>query len=134
MEWGDIILVAVSGFVGVGGTLVGTIVNNHLSRRQMKEVWAEEERRRKSDRRREAREADLRMVRDAVDAAIEVEARVTVLGWQQVDSKSRLEPLFEVLKGLDKALLVASSLQDQDLADKCMQVRAISWDGWICLT
>lgn len=129
--------------VGGGVAIVGALAGHFLRLREMRDhwekekqrmeaLWAEEERRRKSDRRREAREADLRMVRDAVDAAIEVVSRVSVLGWQQVDSKSRLAPLFEVLKDLDKAVLVASSLQDQDLADRCMQVRG-HFVGWLDL-
>jgi len=39
MEWGDIILVAVSGSVGVVGAVVGTIVNNHSVIRWMA-LWS----------------------------------------------------------------------------------------------
>jgi len=113
MEWGNIILVAVSGLVGVGGTLLGAILNNHFGRQQMKEAWAEEERRRKSDRRREIYERELRIVRDSVKAM-----RKAMGGLVWGDRKELLAGLIRKAFLMQAtAYLVTASLEDEELRD-----------------
>jgi len=111
MEWGDIILVAVSGSIGVVGTLLGAILNNHFGRGQMKEIWAEEERKRRSDRRRELYERELNIVSDAVDTIL---LAITEQEWD--------DQLLELVREVDmtkrRAHLVLSHIKDRELMER----------------
>lgn len=118
MEWGDIILVAVSGLVGVLGAVVGAIVNNHFSRQQMKEIWAEEERRRKSDRRRELYEKDLTTVADTVNALVEVVDRIEWSAGTDLSPDARIELGREAHLLAGRANVMALSLDDQQLDER----------------
>jgi len=125
MDWGDIILVAVSGLVGVVGAVVGAIANNHFSRQQMKEVWAEEERRRKSDRRRELLERDLKTVSDSLHGVMDLVAG----GWRKEMPQFRFRLIQEGYIMLWKARLVISSLNDPELAERERQLET-SFRAW----
>lgn len=125
MEWGDIILVAVSGSVGVVGAVVGAIVNNHFGRQQMKEAWAEEERRRKSDLRRGARQEDFKMISDAVDGLMELVGRMQWSAFTERDLTrgARAGLGREAYLVAWRARSVTLSLEDQELIEKYGELR-----------
>jgi hypothetical protein len=96
--------------VVVGGLLVivGDFVSHHFRREE-----------RKSDRRREVREGDLRIVREAVDAV--VGAIQESLPWEDPEEEEWNWPhgIIQAYRGMQRAQLVAASLKDQELVDKC---------------
>ena len=137
MEWGNIILVAVSGLVGVSGTLLGAILNNHFGRQQMKEAWAEEERRRKSDRRRELYERELRIVSDSVDAIVGAMAEVGMLDTEAMVGKKGRDAyaklLGEVGLMFSKGTVLTHSLGDEELIERYDELVGsyIDWSVWL---
>ncbi len=119
----SILLAIVAGLTGVFGTVVGTVVAGLIGMGEIFVSHSIRQKERKSDRRREAREGDLKIVRDSVDAVVEAQLSMRGLPWQQQDSKSRLELLLRVAKEVDKALLVAGSLDDQELLDRYSELK-----------
>lgn len=111
--------VVVGGLFGVIGTVIGTVISHRLRERQVKDIWAEEERRRRSDRKREIYQRELKVVNDSVDAVIKAMVEVrSVLPWRQVDAKSRGEAFLAAGKVVDKAEVVAASLGESVLAEQ----------------
>lgn len=131
MEWGNIILVAVSGLVGVVGAVVGAIVNNHFSRQHMKDLWAEEERRRKSDRRRELYQRELAVVSGAVDAASKLMATMGIFT-PLYDAEERVEAVKQVGLMIPKAKVAILGLEDEKLMLRYQRF-VESWGKWSLL-
>ena len=109
----SIILVAVGGFLGIIGTVVGTLVNYRLRQEE-----------RKSDRRQEVYERELSVVRDLVDALVEAMDRIE--WWAHIETKvgpgARAELGKEAYLLTGKANLVALSLNDQELMKGCSKL------------
>jgi len=108
-----LILAVISGLMGIVGMLIGSVINDRLRERQMKALWAEEERRRQSDRRRDLYDRELRVVSDSVDAVSEALAK---LDWMD-EAESAADLIREVSLMVEKAHLVTVSLGDRELQD-----------------
>jgi hypothetical protein len=104
--------------IGVMVAVASGYVSHVLRKREMEAFWAEEERRRKSDRRRELCERDLNIVRDSVDA---VEEAMGGLVWG--DQEELLADLLrEAFLRQVKAFLVTISLGDEKLRKSCEEL------------
>lgn len=106
--------------IGVVVAGAGAIISHYLRKREMEAHWAEEERRRKSDRRRELYERDLKIVNDVVNALVEVIDRIE---WSaqveaNLDPDARLELGREVHVMAGRANVIALSLDDQELDER----------------
>ena len=118
----------------IPGIVIGVIVavavgcvSHVLRKREMQDLWAEEERRRKSDRRREIYERQLGIVSDAMDAVMEA-----MIGsvWE-TELGSRVQVVREAHRMMWKAGLVTGSLKDQKLIERFEQLRSYftAWRG-----
>lgn len=98
--------------IGVGVSVVGTLVSHFVRKREMDRLWAEEERRRKSDRRRELYERDLKIVGDSVFG---IEEAMGALVWGNGKKGLVVNLIREAFLMQVKSLIVAISLEDEDL-------------------
>lgn len=89
-------------------------------RERLEALWAEEERRRKSDRRREACKGELAMVNQAVDTVMDLMFRAGQWAWlfNTESSHERAEMFRRALRIIDKADLVTMSLEDQEFKNR----------------
>ncbi|MCJ7668416.1 MAG: hypothetical protein MUP04_09110, partial [Anaerolineae bacterium] len=107
--------------IGGGVAVIGALIGHFLRLREidqqwdrekqrMEALWAEEERRRKSDRRRELYERELRIVSDSVDAIMELMAATKRLTWRE--ERERVKWRFDLAEAFGlilKSHLVAIS-------------------------
>lgn len=124
----DSIIVGV--VVGMVVALASGYVSHYLRKGEMEALWAEERRRRKSDRRRELYDRELKTVSDAVQAAMEAIAAREGLAW--LDEKERVKWLADlggVGHMLDRALMTAFALRDDDLIERCDQL-IVKFQDW----
>jgi len=117
-----IVGVVVGASVAVIGALVGHFLrlremDQHWDKeqRRMEALWAEEERRRKSDRRRELYERDLRIVADTVNALVGVVDRIEWSAGTNLSPDERLALGIEAHLMAGRANLITLSLDDQRL-------------------
>lgn len=106
----------------IPGILIGVIVavaagcvSHVLRKREMQDLWAEEERRRKSDRRREIYEDDLRIVADSMHALTEAMSK----GRRERELGSLR--ILEAYEAMLKCRVVVDSLQDAELTKRFQQ-------------
>jgi hypothetical protein len=103
--------------VGVGVAAVGAIVGHCLRIKEMKEQWAEDERRRRSDHKRHTLEEQLAIVAEFIDFVLE--AWSSLEWWSHVQKDVTPEARAEIGKDafllVPKANVVALSLGDQEL-------------------
>jgi len=105
--------------IGAGVSIIGTLVGYLVRRREMNDLWAEEERTRKSDHRRELYERELRIVSDAVDALVQ---SVDTMEWYayaapDLSREARVELGREAYLVVGRANVRAVSLKDQELEE-----------------
>jgi len=117
--------------IGVGVSVVGTLVSHFVRKREMDRLWTEEERRRKSDRRRELYERDLRIVSDAVDAVMEAMAKVGSLAYLY-DEEEGAEAMTQAILMMEKVNVVTLSLKDQELRKRYVKLLE-GWRDWLSL-
>ena len=126
--------------VGAGVAVIGALIGHFLRLREMDQqwdrekqrmeaLWAEEERRRKSDRRRELYEGELRIVSDAVAGLARTTLSVTCPWGETV--VSRVESLKEVALMIARARLMTLSLDDLELMQRYAKLLEIfqDWSG-----
>lgn len=105
--------------VGAGVAAVGAFVGHLLRLKEMKEQWAEDEKRRKSDHRRHLLERELATVTELIDLVLE--------GWSGLAWWAHHENLYtpatraelgrDAYLMVPKANMAALSLDDQELSD-----------------
>lgn len=130
--------------VGGGVAVIGALLGHFLRRLEMKDqwdreqkrmeaLWAEEDRRRKSDRRREIRGGLLGMVNDAVDAVIDVRTKLGSLGpLYGIEAKeSRMKLAAEIILMLERGRSVVHSLEDEQLSEEFFKLYQsyVEWQG-----
>ncbi len=117
--------------VGGGVAVVGALVSYYLRRWEMKELWAEKERRRKSDRRRELHERELNIVRDSVDAVVEVQSKVTGLASVGEEKGWERHTKLVASAGLtvDRARVIVISSGDEELKNKYADL-LVAFGNW----
>lgn len=119
--------------VGVVVALASGYVSHYLRKREMEALWAEEERRRKSDRRRELYEKALGVVGQAMDAWIQLMAS---MHYMEVGNTKQVEAwLVESFRKTSVAatqgVVMAASLEDEQLARRYdeFKLRLVDWLG-----
>lgn len=129
--------------VGGGVAVIGALIGYFLRRLEMKDqwdreqkrmeaLWAEEERRRKSDRRREIYERELRIVSDSVELLVEAMTKFEHL--MDIYRGQRKKDLVrEVGLKLERAYLVVHSFPDEELKLRFDELWSTFVD-WIVLT
>lgn len=122
--------------VGVVVAGIGAVISHYLRKQEMEALWAEEERRRKSDRRRELYERELGTVSDTVDAIVgamaevgrwDMEAMVEkIRGWNSYDNL-----IGEVSVMWSRGRVVTDSLGDEELIERYDELVDcfIGWSG-----
>lgn len=120
--------------VGVVVAGMGAVISHYLRRWEMTDLWAEEERRRKSDRRRELYERDLGIVSDFVHALIRAMAEVQrpVLMAERAKRVFRLELLENLNQMIAKASVVTISADDQELGEGFNQLIDVA-SRWVAV-
>lgn len=114
--------------VGGGVAVVGALIGHFLRLREMNQqwdrekqrieaLWTEEERRRKSDRKRELYERELKILSDSVDGLVDVIARVELSIWTKGACQPFLESMGEAYLMMWRGSLVPISLGDEELID-----------------
>jgi len=104
--------------VGVVVAIASGYISHCLRKKEMEALWAEEERRRKSDRRQEVYEKELSIVRDSVYAAIE--AMTESLREPRHGLRHKLQAEADTM--IVRAVLVETSLDDEELRARLMQL------------
>lgn len=103
--------------VGVGVAAVGAIVGHCLRLREMKEQWDEDERRRRSERRRELLERELAVITEFAD--VNVDLWNSIIWWSQTDklltADAKADLGNEAFLMHAKANIAALSLGDENL-------------------
>lgn len=119
--------------IGVGVSVVGTLVSHFVRKREMDRLWAEEERRRKSDRRRDLYERELKIVSDSVDAIIEAEGSLVLAPMYEREARKSL--LKEAFQMMMRAYLLTVSLEHEELkqAYKYLMESFTDWFGLLDL-
>lgn len=107
--------------VGCGVAVIGALVGHWLRLREMQAHWDEDERKRRSDRKRELYERELRTVADMADALVE---GMETIYWSAYvdptqDPAARVRPMKEAFVIQGKAAMASLSLQDEELTDGC---------------
>jgi len=106
--------------VGVVVAGIGAVISHYLRKREMEALWAEEERRRKSDRKRDLYERELKIVSDVVNALVETVDRTewSARAGTNLDPGARLELGREAHLMAGRANMIALSLDDQELDER----------------
>lgn len=107
--------IIIGAVVGVVVAAAGALIGYKLRRKEMRELWAEEERRRKSDRRREIYERDLKIVSDSMHALTEAMTK----GWRE--KQLGLTGIFEAHEMMLKCIPVVNSFEDAELTERFQQ-------------
>lgn len=138
MNQAIIVGLVVGGGVAVIGAYVGHLlrlreirIQADEDRKRMKAIWAEEERRRKSDRRRDLYQRELGVVSGAVDAASKLMATLGSLT-PLYDATERVEPVKQVALMIPKARVAILSLEDEKLRLR-YEAFVKSWAEWSLL-
>ena len=120
--------------IGVGVAVITGLITHCFRLREMRAHWAEEERRRKSDRRRELYERDLKIVSDVVNALVETVDRTewSARAGTNLDPGARLELGREAYLMAGRANVIALSLEDQELDERLHRLIQV-FNRWIDL-
>jgi len=102
--------------IGVGVAVVGTLVSHFVRKREMDRLWAEEERRRKSDRRRELYERELGALRDSVGALMDAVAGIELSTWSRGAWRPLFNSMAEAYQTMKKARVLPVPLEKQGFA------------------
>lgn len=119
------------GIVGVAGVVIGNVISYLLRRWEMGALWAKEERRQTSDRKRKDYETDLRVVNDSLDMLMEMFGKMEwSRAWGKDRGESRAEWVREVYLLVWRAVMVTRSLENQELENDYQElVEALA--GWV---
>lgn len=97
--------------VGITVAAVGAWVGYKFRRKEMHELWAEEQRRRKSDRRRELYERELKIVGDSIHRVVEAMTR----GFRLVEPRLSVELVAQADGMMLESKTVVDSFGDPEL-------------------
>lgn len=108
--------------VGGGVAVVGALVGHFLRRREMQAQWDKEERRLKSERRRDLYERELRTVSDTVDAIVRAMAEVGNWDMKAMFGKRGRNSYDNLIGEVDvmwsRGRVVTDSLGDEELIER----------------
>lgn len=141
MDVSIIVGLVIGGGVAVIGALIGHFVRLREMDRQwdrekqrMEALWAEEERRRKSDRRLQARKKDLDIVRDVIDAMVSEVERLERFAWlyEEEDVETMKSRLKEFLPMMALGRSAAISMDGGELLPKYVELEN-AFRNWFTL-
>ena len=108
-------------------------IQSAQERERLEALWAEVERRRKSDRRRDLYDRELKVVRDAVEAVLDnIGTTDRLTGLEESERLKWHSNQVQVVNMLKRAGLVAASLRDEVLFDRCQELIEVFRD-WLSL-
>jgi len=102
--------------IGVIVAVAAGCVSHVLRKREMQDLWAEEERRRKSDRRRELYERELGTLKDSVDALMDGVAGIELSTWSRGGWRPLFDSMAEAYQTMKKARVLPVPLEKQGFA------------------